>query len=71
MRLLAAMLGLLAMLVNADVLETSLGSVNTCAGHSIQDPVQFPYLPPLLPFVVRCVILLFYMFVCFFGVALN
>ena len=43
----------------------------TCAARNIQGPVEFPFLPELLPFVVRCVLILYYMYVCFFGVALN
>ena len=43
----------------------------TCAARNIQGPVELPFLPELLPFVVRCVLILYYMYVCFFGVALN
>ena len=43
----------------------------TCADRNIQGPVELPFLPELLPLVVRCVLILYYMPVCFFGVALN
>ena len=74
---LAFVLGLLAMSANADILNTSGSDVSpsnqtlTCAARNIQEPVELPFLPELLPFVVRCVLILYYMYVCFFGVALN
>ena len=71
---LAFVLGLLAMSANADMLNTSVSPSNhtlTCAARNIQGPVELPFLPELLPFVVRCVLILLYMYVCFFGVALN
>ena len=66
-------LGLLAMAANADMFNTSapFNQTLTCAERNIQGPVEFPFLPELLPFVVRCVLILYYMYVCFFGVALN
>ena len=73
MKKLVFVLGLLAMAANADTFNTSAPSNETltCAARNIQGPVEFPSLPDLLPFVVRCVLILYYMYVCFFGVALN
>ena len=66
-------LGLLAMAANADMFNTSAPSNQTltCAARNIQGPVELPSLPDLLTFVVRCVLILYCMYVCFFGVALN
>ena len=74
---LAFVLGLLAMSANADMLNTSgsggspSNQTLTCAARNIQGPVEFSFLPELLPFVVRCVLILYYMYVWFFGVAMN
>ena len=67
------MLGVLAMLANADVSGSGAGEINqtlTCIARSIQGPVEFPF-PVLVPFVVRCVPILYFVYICFFGVALN
>ena len=66
------------MSANADIFDTlssGSGSISnqtlTCAARNIQGPVEFPFFPELLSLVVRCVLILYYMYVCFFGVALN
>ena len=61
---------ILATLVRSSGSDSSNQTL-TCAASNIQGPVELPFLPGLLSLVVRCVLILYYMYVCFFGVALN
>ena len=42
----------------------------SCAARNIQGPVELPY-PFLLPLVTRCLVIIYYMIVIFFGLVLN
>lgn len=43
----------------------------TCLARSIQGPVELPSLPPLVPLVSRCLLVIYYMFTGYCGTLLN
>lgn len=43
----------------------------TCLARNIQGPVELPSFPPLLPLLSRCFLIIYYMFMAFYGTLLN
>ena len=57
----------------SDILNKTQATSNktlTCAARNIQGPVELPF-PPIVPLVIRCLLIFYYMVVTFCGILLN